>query len=500
MEDSKLSGQTPTPSPDESGAQVKKDFKGLWISIRTLMSDLLDIRSNTDEQATKDAITADISFKGHTAWILVCSIFIASIGLNANSTAVVIGAMLISPLMGPILGMGMSLGHKRLGYPKKIAQEFGDNGIYKRCYLFLIFLLFPVANRILRIIGKDTARHSRCVDCFFWRLCPCHCPSQKGYDRQRYLWGRHCHSFDAAALYGWFWTGDRQYGICRRCSFCYWNQSIFIGLATFLVLKYLRFQMVRYANSKRRRMIARLVSLVAFAVMIPSGYIFYQVFQEFLFKKQANEFITNNVSSYKFPGEGRFLENITDLEYNKGENPYIELVFYGNQTIPDNVIATWTGQKNKYSKLRDTELRIIQGAKNEEMDQLKYVNELYESKKAELLNKDEKIRLLEAEVTNLNKLRKGQIPFKDISDEAKVNFQNLASLGYAREINTDFSKLDTLSIFDVRWKAGTTQKQIDEDSAKTDELAKDQDKGYDSADEGAKKSVTSPLCTSDALF
>ena len=60
-------------------------------------------------QPTKESIIADIPFKGHTSWILVCSIFIASIGLNANSTAVVIGAMLISPLMGPILGMGMSL-------------------------------------------------------------------------------------------------------------------------------------------------------------------------------------------------------------------------------------------------------------------------------------------------------------------------------------------------------------------------------------------------------
>ena len=47
--------------------------------------------------------------RGTTAWILVCSILIASVGLNANSTPVVIGAMLISPLMGPILGLGYSI-------------------------------------------------------------------------------------------------------------------------------------------------------------------------------------------------------------------------------------------------------------------------------------------------------------------------------------------------------------------------------------------------------
>ncbi|MEL6918071.1 MAG: hypothetical protein AAFO99_10120, partial [Bacteroidota bacterium] len=81
---------------NDTGEDVKKDFKGLLGSSKKFLSELLDIRSNTDQEATKESIIADIPFKGHTSWILVCSIFIASIGLNANSTAVVIGAMLIS--------------------------------------------------------------------------------------------------------------------------------------------------------------------------------------------------------------------------------------------------------------------------------------------------------------------------------------------------------------------------------------------------------------------
>ena len=87
-------GEGKTPE-QESGDEVKKDFKGLLGSVGKFMSDLLEIRSNTDAVATKESIIADIPFKGHTSWILVCSIFIASVGLNANSTAVVIGAMLI---------------------------------------------------------------------------------------------------------------------------------------------------------------------------------------------------------------------------------------------------------------------------------------------------------------------------------------------------------------------------------------------------------------------
>ena len=86
---------------------VKQDAKGLWQSLKTFLVELLDFRADTDREVTIEHIKNDIPFKGATAWILICSIFVASIGLNANSTAVVIGAMLISPLMGPILGMGM---------------------------------------------------------------------------------------------------------------------------------------------------------------------------------------------------------------------------------------------------------------------------------------------------------------------------------------------------------------------------------------------------------
>ena len=82
---------------EASKKAVQKDAKGLFQSVTQFLKELLDFRDDTDRDATIQAIKGDISFKGATAWILVCSIFVASIGLNANSTAVVIGAMLISP-------------------------------------------------------------------------------------------------------------------------------------------------------------------------------------------------------------------------------------------------------------------------------------------------------------------------------------------------------------------------------------------------------------------
>ena len=97
-------------SNTNSNTPPENDFKGIWISIIQFLHSILDIRNDTDKKGTIEDIKENISMKGHNAWVLVFSILIASIGLNVSSSAVVIGAMLISPLMGPILGIGLSIG------------------------------------------------------------------------------------------------------------------------------------------------------------------------------------------------------------------------------------------------------------------------------------------------------------------------------------------------------------------------------------------------------
>ena len=72
-----------------------------------------------DKKEVLDNVKSNISFRGSNLWILACAIIVASIGLNVNSTAVVIGAMLISPLMGPIVGAGFGLGMQDFGLLKK---------------------------------------------------------------------------------------------------------------------------------------------------------------------------------------------------------------------------------------------------------------------------------------------------------------------------------------------------------------------------------------------
>lgn len=456
-------GDNPTP---DSGDEVKKDFKGLLGSVRKFLSDLLEIRTNTDATATKESIIADIPFKGHTSWILICSIFIASVGLNANSTAVVIGAMLISPLMGPILGMGLSLAINDIDTLRRSLKNFTVMVVLSVITAFLFFYLFPLRDESSELLARTKPDIRDVLIAFFGGLALVIARAKKGTIASvifgvaiaTALMPPLCTvGFGLAIGKPWYAAGAMYLFIIN---------TIFIGLATFLVIKFLRFPMVRYANSQRRRLIARAASLTGIAVMIPAGFTFYQVFQESLFKKQAQEFLKETIEVYQFNAAGRYVDNLTKIEYEEGKAPLIELVCMGDELIPENIINTWRVQKNEYSRLKDAEFRILQGGRDDSEEKFNYVSELYEKNKAELLNKDEQIRLLEEELATLTKNAGKQIPFASISAEAKANYANIEALGFSYQLQTDFKKLDTVPVFEVKWKEGTRNTQKEAESKK----------------------------------
>ena len=112
--------------------EVPKNKKNLLKQFGKLISDSFDLLretlrfndENINHEEVRNNILKDIPFKGYNVWILICSIVICSVGLNINSTAVVIGAMLISPLMGPILGLGLSIGTNDLDNLKSSIKNF----------------------------------------------------------------------------------------------------------------------------------------------------------------------------------------------------------------------------------------------------------------------------------------------------------------------------------------------------------------------------------------
>ncbi len=445
----------------ESTKNVKKDFQGLVGSVKKFLLELLDIRNNTDQEATKASIIADIPFKGHTSWILISSIFIASIGLNANSTAVVIGAMLISPLMGPILGIGLSLAINDIDTLRRSLKNFTVMVVLSVLTAWLFFRFFPLKTDSSELLARTAPDIRDVLIAFFGGLALVIARAKKGTIAS-VIFGVAIATALMPPLctvgYG-LAIGNMDYALGAMYLFVI--NTIFIALPTFLVLKFLRFPMVRYANSKRRTLISRVVSIVAIGVMIPAGITFWNVFEESIFMKEAQNLVDNTIGRYQFQDKGRYLGELTTINYVKGGTSKIEIVCMGDELIPENVIDSWRIQKNESENnhLRTAELRVIQNGKNDSEEKFNYVNELYESKKAELLSKDERIRLLEQELADLVRTSLKQIPFKEVAEEAKVNYENLKEIDFSYTMKNNFKKIDTVPVFNIIWKESKNIKQ-----------------------------------------
>ncbi len=110
-------------------------------------------------------------------------------------------------------------------------------------------------------------------------------------------------------------------------------------------------------------------------------------------------------------------------------------------------------------------MRIVQGGQNDSQQKFDYVHELYESSKRELVNTTEKIQFLEAEVRRLRKLTYN-VDFANLSAEAKVLYDGVEEFGFSNEIRTDFSKMDTVPAFTVKWKESAPKAQRDKEYQK----------------------------------
>ena len=132
---------------------MEEQNNGLWGVIKQYFNSLPD---KNEERDTIIQITDGISFKGSNLWILIFAILIASLGLNVNSTAVIIGAMLISPLMGPITGMGLSIGINDLQLLKRSFKNYLVMVVIAVITATLYFLITPLKEAQSELLSRTS--------------------------------------------------------------------------------------------------------------------------------------------------------------------------------------------------------------------------------------------------------------------------------------------------------------------------------------------------------
>lgn len=459
MEESKFNFSEETnqdQSVEQSKQALKEDAKGMFASLKIFLNELLDFRQDTDRDATTEAIKNDIPFKGATAWILVCSIFVASIGLNANSTAVVIGAMLISPLMGPILGVGLSIATNDIDTLKRSLINLSIMIGLSLLTAFLFFYLFPLSKDTSELLGRVKPDIRDVLIAFFGGLALIIARTKRGTIASvifgvaiaTALMPPLCTAGYSLAIGNWKYFLGAMY--------LFTINTIFIALATFMVLKILRFPMIKYVNSQKRNRISKLATLLAVVVMIPAIWTFVNVLKENNFSRDARSFIENELTA--LPHSDYLKRNASFTYYNEGTSSIV-LNTFGLDEVPESTISLLKDRMKDYNSLASSELVINQN-RSKNIDNFKYMEELRTRDSLDLLSQTQKIDYLENRVIKLSRLEKNYIPFDELLRELKINYENIEQFSYASQITSNFKKTDTISIFTAKWYDSLATKDI----------------------------------------
>jgi uncharacterized hydrophobic protein (TIGR00271 family) len=424
-----------------------ENFTLLISNTRLYLINLLDFRKDADQLNTTQAIKADVQFKGATAWILICSIFVASIGLNTNSIPVVIGAMLISPLMGPILGVGLSIAINDIDTLKSSLVSLGTMVLLSILTSFLYFCVFDINADTSELFVRTRPDIREILIAFFGGLALIIARTKKG-TIATVIYGVAI----ATALIPPLCTAG--YGIAvgsmdyfLGAMYLFIINTIFIALATFIVIKFLKFPMINYVDSIRRRRISRFVTLAAIIVMIPAVWTFVNVVNESNFKNDAFSFIN---SELEILPNSKFIKKNALIQYNKDESSVIELTTLGNDQISEEIEFVLNTKMKNYSSLTDTEL-IISQSLFREINNLEYMEELRSRDSLDLLSQTQKINFLEDKVQQLLVLERNYIEFPNLLKEVNINYSEIDEFSYSNILKSDFKSIDTVSVFYVKW-------------------------------------------------
>jgi uncharacterized hydrophobic protein (TIGR00271 family) len=340
------------------------------------MNKILEYFRLLEEKEEPDIVIANISkdsvFKGTNLWVLVFAIFIASLGLNINSTAVIIGAMLISPLMGPIMGIGLGVAINDLSLAKKAIKNFSFAVFVGLITSFIYFTISPLNDAYSELLARTSPTIYDVLIAFFGGLAGvvAYSTKQKGNVIPGVAIATALMPPLCTAGYG---LATLQIGYFFGALYLFTINTVFIALATFITLKFLKYPVKHLINPKSDKLSLRIITAITLLTIIPSIYFGYEMIQQNKFSRNANLFV-NSHSSFV----GTYL-------LNKKIDPQKKSItlIYGGRDLTEYQIKNMKDQLELYG-LKNTTLNIRQGISSlpdiKETERTTQVTKLLEAK------------------------------------------------------------------------------------------------------------------------
>ena len=433
---------------NESSEQpdIKKNAEGLLTGIIIFLKSVLSFHKDVDKNSTVNAIKADISMKGTTAWILICSILIASVGLNANSTPVVIGAMLISPLLGPILGLGFSIATNDIETLKNSSINFIVMVVLSVATSYLFFLIFPIGEEISELLSRTKPDLRDVLIAFFGGLALIIAKTKKENISSAIFGVAIATALMPPLCTVGFGLAEKNMDYAGGAIFLFVINSIYIIIATYIVLKILRFPLVNYANSSRRTFINRIVTIISILILIPAVIKFNDVINESSFNSQSKDFLNNELVGLP---NFEYLVRRAEIDYNDGDSK-ISINTFGQKPLNEEIISFLNIKIKNYSSLENTILEFNQ-EKSKSTNSNEFIKELRFRDSLELVSRSNEINKLNQKLNDLESLSKEKLIFESLAKEIKIIYPDLNQFEVFETIKTDFNQIDTVLVFNLRW-------------------------------------------------
>ena len=309
----------------------------------------------TDETATVEQISDGVTFRGANLWVLIFAIFIACLGLNLNSTAVIIGAMLISPLMGPIIGMGLAVGRADLELLKRSLTNYGVSTVISVLTAALYFQLTPLTEAQSELLARTSPTLYDVLIALFGGAAGILALSTGGKGNvipgvaiATALMPPLCTAGYGLAMGEWSFF----FGAC----YLFFINTVFIALATYLGVRLLQFQPKQFVDKARLAVVNRYIAVIVVVTMLPAVYMTTQIIRQSVFENHVKQFVKQELNQ---PGT-RILSEQADRE-----TKTLDVVALG-ATLPNEMIEAARQRLADY-QLADYQLNVIQGAQSDSL-------------------------------------------------------------------------------------------------------------------------------------
>ena len=375
-----------------------------------------------DEQLVIDEISRGAVFRGANVWVLIFAIFIASLGLNVNSTAVIIGAMLISPLMGPIIGMGLAVGTNDLDLLKRSFRNYAVATVVSVATATVYFIFTPYKEVQSELLARTSPTLYDVMIAFFGGAAGIVALCTKGKAGNVIPGVAIATALMPPLCTAGFGLATGRFLFFLGAFYLFFINTVFIALATTLGVRLMQFRQHEFVSSARARHARQVLMGVVTLTMIPAAVMTWQIVKNEILDKNVKQFIATELQQ-----KGTQIMQ-TDIDKDAQR---LNIVAIGREITEATQEAA--RQRMAHYGLGDYQLRVIQGAQSDSIIMLN--NELTQ---ATTNRETDRRKLLELSAENteltrrLNEYTSCEILAAELRPELEVLFPQVATLSLVR--------------------------------------------------------------------